>query len=276
MMNSTHQHNVNHCAGLEYGKSVRARIINDDETTLTLLDMVEISHGVLVADSKYKIFRNLLTEIIMRTESLSMELKKVRKDELFKNVADNAGSNAETHILEKQLDTFIVELLRFLAMKILLENIPNASNPPTITTDLKLIPSTVIRDAWKAILLLPLLYSDVCVAMGCEGGLDLDATDIRFENIDETIETGDVAVRRSREDYRYTLDIYERVYLIVPPPGFWLRLTFDYDDEQRDTTFCDNFTDITEWMSFKMKELVNGQDETIPTSIKFDKVLYDI
>ena len=348
--------------------SIRARIINDDETTSTLLEMVEISHKIVTRNAKYPALRNLLAEVVLQTPNLNEELRTVRKAELFSGVqcggisdvdvdvgididididADHVHShanrhtntnmhantntntpemkqyestksfttNAEARTMNRILDSYIIEILRFLAMKILLEAIPSSDSDPHMSTraltdghdndsndgdggyeyryeyrtpiksPTNILPSKVLRGGWKALLHLPFLYSDVCMAMGCDGPLDMDAETQDIVHTQYLLYSGegdavkDSAVKTSRENYRYTLDTYERVYLVVPEGRFWLRLTFECDgDEERDSysSVCDGVSDVLEWMVVKVKESVNGREDTdrMPDSVQFEKDLY--
>ncbi len=306
---------VQYRSQFDQAPSIRQRIIDDDETTSLLLEMVEISHNILTKDSKYEVLRNLLAETVTRTPNLNDELRKVRKQELFSGVScggtdDVVGlgengaefnqyvstrfiTGAEVRTMNMILNEFEIEILRFLAMKILLEHIPSAQGNPYDSTralhddssndprsppmsPVSIIPSKCLKEGWKNVSQLPLLYSDICIAMGSEGPIDIDSEEINLRYDGTGDPESDRIVKMARDNYRYTLDTYEKVYLIVPAARFWLRLSFacDGEEERENEVLCDDFSDILEWMVVKVKESVNGKEDRMPNAVEFEKDLY--
>jgi hypothetical protein len=295
--------------------SVRANIINDDETTATLLEMVEIAHKIILKDTKIHQLRNLLAEVITNTPNLNEKLRTVRRKELFSGVQCGVGgglddaelqntqyekyestrgftTHAESYTVNQIIDSFIVEILKFLAMKVLLEVIPGSQGDPMDSTralhddsdpsrhqrtlpprsPVDLVPSDVIRDGWKALLNLPFLYKDVCMAMGCDVPVDLDLDTVPLKYSGEEDRFEHESVKKARSNYRYTMDTYERVYLEVPNQEFWLRLTYLDGEDEKETNLCDDFSDVMDWLCVTFKERLNGREDRMPNSVEFEIV----
>uniref|UniRef100_A0A7S4K477 Uncharacterized protein n=1 Tax=Odontella aurita TaxID=265563 RepID=A0A7S4K477_9STRA len=127
---------------------------------------------------------------------------------------------------------------------------------------MRLLPSPSILDGWKALMLLPRLYAEVCGAMGCSktdlrNGFAVvhyvDAEDLLMTSPGGTaaaaaVEEGDndaegsgdgeeIDLRRWREEcYAWTLQGYRTLYKSSPPRAFWPRdgAWDDFDDDHRD------------------------------------------
>mmetsp|Transcript_21950 Transcript_21950/g.32873 ORF Transcript_21950/g.32873 Transcript_21950/m.32873 type:complete len:278 (-) Transcript_21950:139-972(-) len=212
--------------------SVRDRIILDDESTETLVYMVNCAKNVLSSNYNYYTMRRMMHEllnVIIDEEDympiLSTFLCGMGEEEVDPN------SNKKR---ERLVDKFIDELLRFLAMKILLatnntkeeypiynydENDDDNTNRERIRCKCyQLNPSIMIRESWKALLMLPHTYVDVCKALGISTPIDYDDDeDDGFRGEASTSQWG-------RECYRWTLQTYANLYVVGPPKMFWPEL----------------------------------------------------
>ena len=270
--------------------------------------MVNSAHEVLTIDTrKYQLFRNLLAELIVNDDNLKDDIKGTQKHDMFSvfqcgdsdddadDDADGAGAGEGSRTSNVNINvntlvrSYIIELLRFLAMKVLLESIPatntctntntkiNTSNfqrMPSMknpnrypTNECNLVPSTALLDAWKALLLLPLVYNDVCAVMGCDGPLDFDAQDVVLDYHNTNAVDTHGQIHKARQDYRFTLVTYEKLYLTVPKSQFWSRLNMD-EEQDRDTTMSDHFSNIFEKIAVFVKETIEGRDDSIPSSVR--------
>lgn len=273
--------------------SIRERIIQDVESTETLLHMVNNARSILIEDKKYPIFRGSISQIISKYRHLNDTIKAARNRELFScgdlNVDENLPRSfpipqmrnniTEGDEMNRLVDTFIMELLRFLSMKILLESIPSIGSSnnetvhiyqrmPSLKNDKRsaggdehnIVPSAPLCDGWKALLLLPVLYKDVCSAMGCDGKLDFEEEAVTVDNMNGAMQ------QKLREDYMYTLVTYEKLYLVVPDENIWCRLE-KYEKYDRDNTFYDGFRDFLDGVSTIVKEKIVGPSRGVPDTI---------
>jgi len=250
--------------------SVKDRIIHDFESTETLLQMVQVAHSVLTEDSQYKTFRRVMTEVVWKVPRLRDSAKTVRRQELFScgEYEHSTDPVAESEAIDRMVDLLTIQLLRFLAMKVLIESIPSLNADTTNhQNEYSLVPSVPLREGWKALLLLPILYSDVCIAMGGERSLDYNDDDIILDyQTDEEINSQ--VVKEARQRYRYTLITYETLYLVIPDERIWARLKDD-DDEDRDASLYDDFTDLFNAISSYFKQKITGSEADIPSDIRF-------
>lgn len=154
--------------------SVRNNIITDDESTAILLQMVTAARSLIMKESQYNSFREKMRSLA----AIQMHFA-VTKNEgaqfLFGDLLCG-GTDKLTHDdgnaidSEQIVDAYVIELLRLIAMKILLSGVPDIENnqichsPKDFEHDL--IPSIPIREAWKAMMIFPVMYSRICAAMG--------------------------------------------------------------------------------------------------------------
>lgn len=124
--------------------------------------------------------------------------------------------------IRRQVDAYIDEVLRFLALKILFPS--STSAIPT----LQLRPSKPIRHAWEALLLFPITCSKVCTAMGCDSATYIDLSSSQDAHSDDLTSTCECAFNDSlsakmweMECYQWTLVTYRKVYQERPPIQFW-------------------------------------------------------
>ena len=267
---------------MEYTISVKDRIIHDFDSTDTLLQMVQVAHSVLTEDSQYNMFRRVMTEVVLKFPRLRDSVKAVRRQELFScgDYEHTKDPTAESDAINMMVDKLTVGLLRFLAMKVLLESIPSGTDtslqrhPSLVNSDTNhrnghiLVPSVPLREGWKALLLLPMLYSDICIAMGGERSLDYNDDDIILDYQTDK-EISSQVVKEARQRYRYTLITYETLYLVIPDEMIWTRLKEEDDDKYRDTSLYDDFSDLLNAISSCCKEKVTGREADIPYNIRF-------
>jgi hypothetical protein len=266
---------------MKYQISVKDRIIHDFDSTDTLLQMVQVAHSVLTEDSQYNMFRRVMTEVVLKFPLLRDSVKVVRRQELFSCGEYKQTKNhcAESEAIYMIVDKLTVGLLRFLAMKVLIESIPSGTdtilerqpslvNSNTNSQNGHLVPSAPLREGWKALLLLPMLYSDICIAMGGERSLDYNDDDIILDyQTDQEISSQ--VVKEARQRYRYTLITYETLYLVIPDEMIWTRLKEEDYDKYRDTSLYDDFSDLLNAISSCCKEKVTGREADIPYNIRF-------
>mmetsp|Transcript_6793 Transcript_6793/g.12781 ORF Transcript_6793/g.12781 Transcript_6793/m.12781 type:complete len:288 (+) Transcript_6793:147-1010(+) len=282
---------ANNRSQFKHTTSVRERIIQDVESTETLLEMVQNAHKVLVEDKKYPIFRNMISELVFKHRHLNKTIKGARNRELFScgdlilddrqqeiyHIQPPTSRITEVDEMNRLIDGFIIELLRFLSMKILLESVPGTMDDAdqicqrmpsmvyvTPSSGVRaeggihsIIPSAPLCDGWKALLLLPKLYHDVCCAMGCDGKLDFDEEAVMLD-----VKSNHKATR----DYRDTLVTYEKLFLVVPDEYIWSRLEVDEEGDRGDT-FYDGFRDFFDSVSAVIKKKIKGPSHGVPDSI---------
>eukprot|EP00979_Chaetoceros_neogracilis_P014376 scaffold4589_cov266-Chaetoceros_neogracile.AAC.2 len=286
---------MNERAAFKHTVSVRERIINDTESTETLLQMVQVAHAVLVEDVKYRMYRSIMTEIVLKHQGLRDNGNNViwqeclscgvvgddDYDDSDSKYEERSSHSKKDKAISRIVNKYSIELLRFLAVKVLLESIPTGEGldhqrMPS-TTDLnkyplnedRIVPSVSLRDGWRALLLLPKLYSDICTVMGCEGGLDFNTDDLVLDyQRDERVNSA--IVKEARKHYRYTLITYEKLYLIIPDENIWSRLKDD-DEEDKDTALYDEFNDLLQGVSSYFKGKIDGRERPIPATIRFAK-----
>eukprot|EP00979_Chaetoceros_neogracilis_P003752 scaffold656_cov271-Chaetoceros_neogracile.AAC.62 len=282
---------MNERAEFKHAVSVRERIINDTESTQTLLRMVQVAHTVLVEDVKYRMYQSIMTEIVLKHQGLRgkgnngiwqgcLSCGVGRNDDYDDSEYEERSSHSnKDKAISRIVDKYSIELLRFLAVKVLLDSIPTGDGvdhqrmPSTINVNRyplnedRIVPSVSLRDGWRALLLLPKLYSDICTVMGCERGLDFNTDDLVLDyQRDERINSA--VLKEARKHYRYTLITYEKLYLIIPDENIWSRLKDDYE-EDIDTVFYDEFNDLLQGVSSYIKGKIDGGEGAIPTTIRF-------
>lgn len=260
-------------------ESIRERIINDCETTETLLYMVETSFNVIKENEKYSILKKVLGEILQRHDSLKNEVIKERVQELFvcgslddANIHDMKPSFAkknamgELKAIDRMTEKLLVEFLRFLAMKVLLQDVETFDHTAGVNeTRFCLVPSLPLRDCWKALLMLPVMYAELCVSMGLETEIDYDADDYDLEYKRGKNKN---KVKDARTNYRRTLITYEKLYLVIPDEQCWLRLQSN-DAEDYDPTFKDDIRNFVDGVSSYVKQRVTGRETSLPKTIRF-------
>ena len=203
--------------------SVRDKIISDDESTETLIYMVGCAKNVLTSNYNYFTFRTMVAGLVLKIDEDDLE------PSLFCAMDDLDKRDLEKR--SKMVDCFINQLLRFLAMKVLLEgNDRETGSNGGIQerTDengnklLLLNPSIAVRECWKALLMLPLTYRDVCKAFGCDA-IDYDEEVAGFLGEESKGSWG-------RECYQWTIKTYTILYSIPPSKLFWPKLPPEESD----------------------------------------------
>ncbi len=260
--------------------SVRQHIIEDEESTLILLEMVKTAYDVLLANKNNLVFRKLLSELMYKDENIKPTLQSASRQQLFKCGGDLDDVDFEMETVSQLLDAYIVELLRFLAMKVLLESMPPDENESIlqqqqrksrrdveIKNRFSLVPSRTIREAWKALIILPYAYAEVCSAFGCENPLDYEGDNEMLEYPFFDSSTTNSEVKRARQCYRFTLDTYEKLYICEPSPVFWCRLKTD-EVEDIDTSFTTDIANFFDNFAVQLKKSVGvNVDNGIPSNI---------
>ncbi len=259
--------------------SVRQHIIEDEESTLILLEMVKTAYEALLANKNNVMFRRLLTELMYKDESIKPTLQLASRQQLFAcGDLDNVDFEIET--VNQLLDAYVIELLRFLAMKVLLESIPpnedesilqqqqrKSRRDAEIKNRHSLVPSRTIRDAWKALVILPYAYAEVCSAFGCANPLDYDGDNEMLEYPFFDSATTNSEVKRARQCYRFTLDAYEKLFICEPSPVFWCRLKMD-EVEDIDTSLTTDIANFFDKCAIQLKKTVGvNVDNGIPSNI---------
>jgi len=271
--------------------SVRDLIINDEDSTLALLEMVKEAYSVLIKDKRYHAFLNLLSEAAHADEHLRPVLEEASNRQLLLCGSAYDDIDFTKEALIQIVDCYVIELLRFLAMKVLLEcnggdedegrgneyeyqsesRDDDRGNLLKQNRNLKakefvLVPSATIRAAWKAMCVLPVMYNNVCAVMGCEESLDFNHDNEILEY--PMFESTDEEIAHSRMSYRYTLATYEKLYQSDPEAMFWCRLKTD-ETSDYDTSLTDDLANIFDTFALRVKKSMGIETgEKIPRSIK--------
>jgi hypothetical protein len=111
-----------------------------------------------------------------------------------------------------------------------------------------------------------MLYHDGCCAKGCDGRLDFDEEAVTLHDKQNRRRGDSAMLRKKRQDYRYTLVTYEKLFLDVPKESIWCRLEQDEEDD-RDDSFYDGFRDFVDSVSRIIKEKIKGPSRGVPESI---------
>ena len=243
---------MNHCENcirheIIQSSSIRENVIRDPESADLVLHMVMTGKNVLTTDWHFKSFRKMLEKILYesdyfegyRTKNSNEVLNFLSGFVFEKNESSNAGDYKSQSFL---IDLWIEELLRFLAMKVLLDSEPLSQRSfenedgdeddsyvkvgqsrPSTKVIMQLSPSKPIQDAWRALLLLPLTYANVCKAMGSTAVLDYTENDTCFDFSSITSPfRGDLDRKMWKaECYQWTQDSYAYLYNGIPSPIFW-------------------------------------------------------
>lgn len=191
--------------------SVREGVIHDEESTEILLHMVESARNVIITHNNHTAFRRVISELVHDT---------VEDDEgVMTSFFCGMDDVDERAMKKKQLlvDKWIDQLLRFLAMKILLSDSVNDCGRDTNGMEiLRLNPSTPVRAAWKSLLMLPHLYTDVCRVLGVPP-IDYEEEEQEFLGEKSTSAWG-------RRSYLWTMETYSHIYTVHPTHHFWPKL----------------------------------------------------
>jgi hypothetical protein len=247
--------------------SVRNKIISDDESTAALVAMVNAARDAIVRDRQHSTFRNILGDLVLQNREVRTVLQSQRDSLVFRDFLCRFSDQTTldfrkfTTIHETIVDAYIIELLRFLAMKVLLHGVPDAKNNRIVLLKENLqnvlIPSLPIREAWKALAILPILYANVCTVMGCSEPIDYDADLDDLEMEYRFLGVSNEIVQRNRRHYRWTFETYERFFVIEPPVMFWPRLEGD-DEEDRDQYMLEDLNEYVNGLSVALKERMSG------------------
>lgn len=234
--------------------------------------MVKAARDVIVKDRQHKTFRNLLSDLVVQNKEIRAVLQSQRDSFFFRDllcgVSDQSNLDFRkfTRIHENIIDAYMIELLRFIAMKVLLHGVPDAKNNRIAIlkedSENVLIPSIPIRDAWKAMAMLPILYANVCDVMGCSEPIDyaLDLDDLEMEY--RFLGSSNISIQKQRARYRWTFATYERLFVIEPPVMFWPRLEGD-DDEDRDYNMFEVLNDYVKGLSVALNDRMSGSTSTV-------------
>lgn len=210
--------------------SIRDGMIRDPESTDTLLYMVQMGREMLEQQVHYKTYRTVLAEMIRDKDYFDERKKVLEANSGVGSVFTNMLWGEEGQLLKDpqfndfQIDAYIEEVLRFIAMKIFLEN-------EVITADSKLHdeerkekgqipvvqlrPSLPVKNAWRTLILFPLAYDQVCKAMGCMTHLDYSEED--EEELNDFLSTK----MWNMECYCWTIGTYTKLYKGEPSRNFW-------------------------------------------------------
>ena len=187
--------------------SVRDRIIFDKESTETLIYMVKSAKNVLHSNHNYSTFHCMVAELV------NALLEEDMLPSFFCGMdEEDRKDKRKRHVL---VGKYIDHLLRFLAMQTLL----NGSDYNSNRTDefgnrmFQMNPSVAIRQCWKALMMLPVTYLDVCKSLGCDA-IDYDDEEIDFLGEKSKSEWG-------RECYEWTIRTHTNLYIIPPSRKFW-------------------------------------------------------
>ncbi len=194
--------------------SVQHRIISDDESSETVAYMTRCANKVLAANYNYQVFRQMMGEILNSKEE---------GDNLMPSFLCGMEDVDKENVKRRELmvDKLIDQLLKFLAMKVLLcDNVSSSNNScfdemhdEDCQSSYRLNPSMMIREAWKAMLILPLTYQHVCQAYGSD---PIDYDDDEGDFLGDQSKTA-----WGRECYQWTIETYKNLYVLPPPEIFW-------------------------------------------------------
>jgi len=216
------------------GNSVRDRIVKDDEAMDLLYQMVKSGTDVLLSDWHYKSFCKMLEEIILGNDTF----KKYRTNQETETFGDFVASivwsrdeedntdipDPSDQSLQSLIDIFTEEILRFLAMKILIGSMSQGNKREDNMT-MKLTPSDIINEGCLGLMLFPLTYGDVCKAMGSNTALDY--TDVADDGDcvrSSLLLQGQFSKKMWKlECYEWTLEAYDQLYNNASSPIFWPR-----------------------------------------------------
>ena len=254
-------------------------MIHDPESTEVMLYMVKKGKEVLKTVHNYDRYRQVLAQQIDEEDYFqerqeqkegiySMGKNRVEgginminkyvcgKEDTFTNDDDEQVPADDFLTMDHRVDIYVEEVLRFLAMKIFLENglitaaeegenvDPNAHNDTAAhgTTEamlnhynnfdstnanglpiLQLHPSQPIRYGWKMMLLFPLIYADVCAAMGSPSYLDYSSEEEDDDELNDVLSTK----MWKLECYHWTLDTYDNLFHGRPSRHFWPMVKMD-------------------------------------------------
>lgn len=226
----THNHTSTRRPNQNQAITIRDGMIRDPESTDTLLYMVQMGREMLQQQVHYKTYRTVLAEMI-REKDYFDERKKVQEANsgvasVFRDMlwGDDGPIVQDPKYNDFQIDAYIEEVLRFIAMKIFLEN-------DAVTADAKLHdaerkekgqipvvqlrPSLSVKNAWRTLILFPLAYDQVCKAMGCLTHLDYSEED--EEELNDFLSTK----MWNMECYCWTIGTYTKLYKGEPSRNFW-------------------------------------------------------
>lgn len=248
--------------------SVRNKIINDDESSVALLAMVKAARNVIVKDRQHGTFRNLLRDLVVQKEGRSVLQSQQTSWNFLCGISDQPNLEFRKHetVHENIIDAYMIEVLRFIAMKVLIYGVPDAKNNRIVLSkeNIKnsLIPSIPIRDAWKALTMLPILYANVCDVMGCSEPMDYapDLEDLEMNY--QFFGSSNASVQKYRTSYRWTFATYERFFMIEPPVMFWPRLEGD-DEEDRDNYMFDVLNEYVNGLSVALNNHMSGGTSSV-------------
>mmetsp|Transcript_28236 Transcript_28236/g.34880 ORF Transcript_28236/g.34880 Transcript_28236/m.34880 type:complete len:258 (-) Transcript_28236:61-834(-) len=189
--------------------TLRNRIISDKESGETLRYMVKVSRKLLLSNHNFAAYSKMLVDV---AESINRGF-----DDYFRYALDLVNNHEKKRT--RLINELITELLRFLALKVLLaDNHVEIDYKEKRDLDGHIMyrfnPSMNVRKSWKALLLFPVTYNDVCKALGCSTPLDYDGDDFRFSGEASKSQWG-------RECYKWTVQTYQHLYRESAPNKYW-------------------------------------------------------
>lgn len=203
--------------------STRDRIIEDTESSEALNSMVQMGGDIIKTDPRSKDFRMLLINMVNDSPYFKQVQMKEEKTSYFARLLCGSEHALAENLLTTDflVDLLIIELLRFLALKVCLGCFTSNQDGNRM---LALIPSRFVLDAWRSLLILPHMYADVCEAMGADPPIDIDE-----ESVLETLTKDKKTKIFNLDSYIWTLDTYEILYNGAPSAIFWPRVEPELD-----------------------------------------------
>lgn len=190
---------------------IQNRIISDEESAETLHYMVRAAIEVLRADNSYPIFINMISELVESLET--------NDNFLHSSFLCGVDDFDDDKVKERgtMVDKLTIELLRFLAMKVLLSDGINSydenegRNDKNRNANLRLNPSSIIRESWNILMLLPLAYRHICKTF-CVDVIDCNDDELLGEKSSSSW---------GLKSYYWTIDVYTNLYMSPPTKTFW-------------------------------------------------------
>lgn len=205
--------------------STRERIIEDAESAEALNSMVEMGGEIIKTDPRSRDFRTLLADMIEESAYFKEVKVKEEKTAYFARMFCGTEHALAENLLTTDFlaDLLTIELLRFLALKVCLGCFTSTDEGDRM---LALIPSKSVLDAWRSLVILPLMYTEVCEAMGADGPLDYEEEfSLDFVTKDKKEKVFNL------DSYIWTLDTYETLYGGAPSVIFWPRVETELDSK---------------------------------------------
>lgn len=173
---------------------------------------------------------------------LLFKKKLVKEFNIFSEKKEEAPPlDLENEYQSMMLDTWIEEILRFLALKTILAD---------HTEPCQLLPGYAVGVGWRVLMTNPSLYSKVCLSMGNPNIFDHHPADTAAGCIKETHK-----IKR----YNATLRAYESYFDQQPQPMFW---SFHPKPKEQEDPFLDFFTKLCGFDATLMSDPLSKQGKT--------------